>query len=416
MAEASVAPVVTSGGIPPAIRIQLSLMMFLNYLIWGAWYVTIDTYLTSTLHFSGTEAGAVFGTTALASMISPFFVGLVADRFFSSERVLAAMHLVGAALLFMVTRTTTFAGIYAIMFAYCLCYFPTIALTNSITLQHMTNAGRDFPLVRVFGTFGWITINVAIGWLAVEKSTAPFLIAAGFSLVMAAFSLTLPHTPPPNKGRAVSAREILGVDALVMFKKASFAVFAVASVLACIPLTFYFSFTNDYLNDVHVQNAAGKMALGQVSEVGMMLLMPLLLRRMSVRGILIMGMAAWVVRYVLLAYGNPGPLVWMFYVAILLHGVCYDFFFMTGQLYTDQEAPPNLRSAAQGLITFLTYGVGMFIGSISSGKALDYFTYSVAGGVEHNWQAFWLTSAAAGFVIMLLIALFFRSRKHIEAH
>ena len=391
-------------------------MMFLNYAIWGAWYVTIDTYLTVTLHFTGTEAGAVFGTTALASMISPFFVGLIADRFFASERVLAMLHLAGAALLYLVTRATSFSAVYALMLIYCLCYFPTIALTNSIALQHMSSPGRDFPLIRVFGTFGWIAINVLIGWIAVEKSASQFLIAAGASVAMSAFSLALPHTPPQNKGKSVSAREILGLDALVMFKKSAFAVFAAASVLACIPLTFYFSFTNDYLNDLHVQNAAGKMALGQVSEVGMMLLMPFLLRRMTVRSILVVGMLSWTVRYALLAYGNAGAAIWMFYVAILLHGVCYDFFFMTGQLYTDQEAPPNLRSAAQGLITFLTYGVGMFVGSLSSGITIDHFTSTVGDVVVRNWQSFWLTSAALSFAVLLLIALFFRSRSRIESN
>jgi nucleoside transporter len=401
---------------PVSIRFRLSLMMFLNYVIWGAWYVTIDTYLTTTLHFTGTEAGAIFGTTALASMISPFFVGLIADRFFSSERVLAVLHLAGAVLLYMVTKETSFSAIYALMFIYCLCYFPTVALTNSIALQHMSSPGRDFPLVRVFGTFGWIGINVVIGWLAVEKSASQFLIAAGASVAMALFSLTLPHTPAHNKGKSVTTREILGLDALVMFKKSAFAVFAAASILACIPLTFYFSFTNDYLNDLHVQNAAGKMALGQVSEVGMMLIMPFLLRRMTVRNILIMGMLAWTVRYALLAFGNAGVAMWMFYVAILLHGVCYDFFFMTGQLYTDQEAPPNLRGAAQGLITFLTYGVGMFIGSVSSGVTIDHFTHTIGDIVVRDWRAFWLTSSLASFIVLLLIALFFRSRSRIEAN
>jgi nucleoside transporter len=401
---------------PFSIRARLSLMMFLNYVVWGAWYVTIVTYLTVTLHFTGTQAGLVFGTTAVASMISPFFVGLIADRFFSSERVLATLHAVGAVLLYLVARTTSFAGVYALMLAYCLCYFPTIALTNSIAMQQMKNAGRDFPLIRVFGTFGWIAIGVTVGHMAIESTAVPFLLAAGASVVMALFSLTLPHTPPPGREKEITVREVLGLDALVMFKRPAFAIFAVASVLACIPLTFYFTFTNDYLNDLHVHNAAGKMALGQVSEVGMMILMPLLLRKMTVRNILIMGMFAWALRYTLLAYGNATDAVWMFYIAILLHGVCFDFFFVTGQLYTDQEAPPNLRSAAQGVITFLTYGVGMFLGATISGGTIDYFTHAAAGVVVRDWRPFWLSSAASAFVVLLLIALFFRSRSRIEAH
>jgi nucleoside transporter len=400
---------------PIADRIRLSVMMFLNYVIWGSWYVTLGAYLTINLKFTGIQAGAVFGTTALACMISPFFVGLIADRFFSSERVLAVLHLLGAVLLVLVTKATGFGAVYALMFAYCLCYFPTIALTNSLTLQHLKDPGRDFPLIRVFGTLGWIAIGVTIGRLGVETSTVPFMLAAGASVVMSIFSLTLPHTPPPSKGQTVTLRRILGLDALVMLKRSSFAVFAVASILACIPLTFYFSFTNAYLNELHVENAAGKMALGQASEVVMMLLMPFILRRVTVRSILLMGLMAWSVRYLLLAYGNPYGGIWMFYLAILLHGICYDFFFMTGQLYTDQEAPANLRSAAQGLITFLTYGVGMLIGSLIAGRTVDYFTHTVDGVVVRNWQSFWISSALSAFVILLLIAVFFRSRSKIVA-
>jgi nucleoside transporter len=239
------------------------------------------------------------------------------------------------------------------------------------------------------------------------------MLAAGASVVMSIFSLTLPHTPPPSKGQTVTLRRILGLDALVMLKRPSFAVFAAASILACIPLTFYFSFTNAYLNELHVENAAGKMALGQASEVIMMLLMPFILRRVTVRSILIMGLLAWSVRYMLLAYGNPYGGIWMFYVVILLHGICYDFFFMTGQLYTDQEAPPNLRSAAQGLITFLTYGVGMLIGSLIAGRTVDYFTHTAGGVVTRNWQSFWISSSLSAFVILLLIAIFFRSHSKI---
>jgi nucleoside transporter len=400
---------------PISDRIRLSFMMFLNYVIWGAWYVTLGAYLTITLKFSGTQAGAVFGTTALACMISPFFVGLVADRFFASERVLAVLHLMGAVLLYFVTKATGFPAVYALLFAYCLCYFPTIALTNSLTLQHVKDAGRDFPLIRVFGTLGWIAIGVVVGHLGVETSTVPFLLASGASVLMSLFSLTLPHTPPPSKGQSITVRKVLGLDALVMLRRPSYAVFAVASILACIPLTFYFSFTNAYLNDLHVQNAAGKMALGQVSEVGMMLLMPFILRRVTVKSILLMGLVAWTVRYILLAYGDPGSAVWMFYVAILLHGICYDFFFMTGQLYTDQEAPPDLRSAAQGLITFMTYGVGMLVGSLISGRAVDYFSRASGGVVTRNWQGFWMSSALSAFLVLLLIAVFFRSRSRIQA-
>jgi nucleoside transporter len=397
-----------------SLRAQLSGMMFLNYVVWGAWYVTLSTYLTVTLKFTGTEAGAVFGTAALSCMISPFFVGLIADRFFSTERVLAALHFIGAGLLFWVTKVTSFGGVYALMLAYCLCYFPTISLSNSLTLRHVKDAGREFPLIRVFATLGWIVIGQTVGRMGIETSATPFLLACGASIVMALFCLTLPHTPPGAQGQPINARNLLGFDALVMLKRPSYLVFVIASVLACIPLTFYFSFTNAYLNDVGVQNAAGKMTLGQVSEVGMMLLMPFVFKRVSVKAILALGLLAWSVRYGLLAYGDAGPGMWMFYVAILLHGICFDFFFMTGQLYTDQEAPANLRGTAQGLITFLTYGVGMFIGSVLSGTAVDFFTHTSGGHLVRDWVSFWLSSALSAFVILVLVTLFFRDKTKIQ--
>jgi nucleoside transporter len=394
---------------PNSVSIRLSIMMFLNFVVWGCWYVTIGTYLTMTLKFSGTQAGAVFGTTALASMISPFFVGLIADRFFSTERVILVLHLIGAGFLFAVTRVTSFAAVYSIMLVYCLCYFPTIALTTSLALRHMSDA-RRFPLVRVFGTIGWIAIGLTIGRLRIETSATPFLIAAVASLVMSAFCLLLPHTPPESKGRAITAREILGLDALVLLKERSFLVFIVASILACIPLTFYFSFTNAFLNEAGVVNAAGKMTLGQLSEVGMMLLMPWIFRRVSVKGILLLGLGAWSIRYAALAYGNAGDRMWMFYLAILVHGVCYDFFFMTGQLYTDQEAPLHLRSTAQGFYMFVTYGVGMLAGSLLSGGALDYFTNGT-----RNWIGFWMSSSMGAFALFLVFALFFRGGRMIRS-
>ena len=393
---------------------RLSIMMFLNYVIWGAWYVTLGTYLTATLKFSGTEAGAVFGTTALACMISPFFVGLIADRFFATEKVLAALHLIGAVFLYAVAQVTSFGAVYALLLLHCLCYFPTIALTNSLTLRQVKNSGSEFPLIRVFATIGWIAIGQTIGRMGIETSATPFLLAAGASVAMAVYSLTLPHTPAAGKGQPVTVSSLLGLDALAMLKRPSFLIFVVASVLACIPLTFYFSFTNAFLNEVGVVNAAGKMTLGQVSEVVMMLLMPLIFRRASVKVILMLGLLAWSVRYGLLAYGNAGAGMWMFYVAILLHGICYDFFFMTGQLYTDQEAPAHLRGTAQGLITFLTYGVGMFVGSLLAGGALDYFSTTVGTTVTRNWTGFWMSSAFGAFVILLLITVFFRSNAKIQ--
>ena len=400
--------------LPSSISVRLAIMMFLNFVIWGCWYVTISTYLTSTLHFTGTEAGTVFATAALACIISPFFVGLIADRFFSTERVLSALHLIGAGLLYLVTTVHSFIAVYALMFAYCLCYFPTLALTTSITLKNCPDA-RRFPLFRVFGTLGWIVIGLVIGYLKVETSATQFLLASGVSVAMGLFCLTLPHTPPMGRGNKVTARDVLGLDCLVMLKKRSYLIFAISSILACIPLTFYFSFTNTFLNDAGVANAAGKMTLGQASEVGMMLAMPFVFRRVSVKGILLIGLAAWSLRYGLLAAGNAGPLMWMFYIAILVHGVCFDFFFVTGMLYTDQEAPPSLRNTAQGFYTFLTYGIGMFIGSELSGIAVDFFTTGTADHPVRHWTNFWLSSSASAFVLFLAIALFFGGKTLIQS-
>jgi len=389
-------------------------MMFLNYVIWSSWYVTITTYLTHTLHFTEPEAGTVFGTAALASMISPFFIGLVADRFFATERVLAAVHLIGAVLLFGVTQVTSFGAVFGMMALYCLCFFPTIGLTNALTLRQITDAAGEFPIIRMFATIGWIVMGQIISLLKAEASATQFQLAAGASLVMSAYSLTLPHTPPAGKGQKVTVRELLGLDALVMLKKRPYLVFVIASVLACIPLTFYFSFTNLYLVEAGVADAASKMTLGQASEVGVMLLMPFIFRRITVRGVFLLGLLCWSVRYGLLAAGNAGSGIWMFYLAILLHGFCFDFFFMTGQLYTDQEAPAHLRGTAQGFLTFITYGVGMFIGSLLSGYALKFFTNQVDGHDVHNWNAFWLSCAGGSFAILLLVAMFFRTNAKIE--
>jgi nucleoside transporter len=399
------------------IKVRLAAMMFIQYIIWGSWYVVLNTYLTTTLGFSGTQAGAAFGTTALASLVAPFFVGLVADKFFATERVMATLYAMSAVLIFMVTQVTSFPAVYMLLLGFCLCYFPTIALTNAITMRQLSDPGRDFPIIRMFGTIGWIVINLVVGFLKVEASPTPFIFAAAAAIVMCIFSLVaLPHTPPPARGQKVTIRSVLGLDALAMLKDRSYFIFVIASFLACIPLTFYYSFTNLYLNEVGVANAAGKMSLGQVSEVGMMLAMPLVFRAFTVRGILLMGLGSWALRYVLLAYGDPGPAVWMFYLAILLHGVCFDFFFVTGQLYTNQEAPQHLRNTAQGFITVVTYGFGMLVGSFLSGYALDYFTTATTEGtVARDWMSFWLSSAAMSAAIGLLVMIFFTSRARIRA-
>jgi nucleoside transporter len=407
-----------STGVVSSIKVRLGVMMFVNYIVWGGWYVTISTYLISQLHFSGIQAGAVFGTVSIASMISPFFIGLVADRYFPTEKVMAVLYAIGALLMYLLTKASTFPQVYSLMLAFCLCYFPTLALSNSIGFQLVKDPGREFPVIRLMGTFGWIFISNLIGYKRWEATTGQFWVTLVACLAMMVISLTLlPHMPPKGKGTAFNARTALGLDALVMLKQRAFLVFAIASVLACIPITFYYSFTNDYLNEAGVVNVAGKMTLGQVSEIIVMLSMPFVFRFMTVRAIVVFGLVCWVLVYLLFALGNPNGSMWMFYAAILLQGASYSFFFMTGQLYTDQEAPPHLRNTAQGLITFLTYGVGMLLGSLLSGGAVDYFTHhNAAGQVVRDWRSFWLSSSAMAGIILVMILCTFRTRVKIASY
>ncbi len=392
------------------------MMMFLEYFIWGAWYVTLGTWLGATLGFSGEQIGLTYGTTAVAAIISPFFVGMIADRFFATERLLSALHGLGAAALFYASLQTRFGPLYAVMLVYTLLYMPTLALTNSLSFRQMQDPGREFPAVRVLGTIGWIVAGLVVGTLGVEATAVPVRLAAAGSLLLAVFALALPHTPPQKTG-AVRLRDVLGLDALQLMRDRSFAVFVAGSFLVCIPLQFYYAFANPFLNELGVANAAGKMTMGQMSELGFMLLMPWFFRRLGVKYMLIVGMAAWVARYVLFAYGNNGPLVWMLYAGIVLHGICYDFFFVTGQIYVDQKAPETVRAAAQGFITFVTYGVGMLIGSWLSGIVVDRHVAVMNGAAVHDWQRIWIVPAAGALAVLAVFTVFFQggSRRVPEA-
>jgi nucleoside transporter len=391
----------------PSVRVKLSAMMFLQYFVWGAWYVTMGTWLGQTLHFSGEQIGLAAGTTALAAMISPFFVGMVADRFMATERILAALHVVGGIVLFAASMQTTFGGFYGVLLVYTLCYMPTLALSNSLSFRQMADPGREFPPIRVLGTIGWIVAGLIIGTLGLEATATPLQIAGGGSILLGLFCLALPHTPPLEKatGKRATLGDILGLDALKLMGERSFAVFILGSFLICIPLQFYYAFANMFLNEIHVVNAAGKMTLGQMSELFFMLVMPWFFRRLGVKWMLLVGMLAWTTRYAMFAYGNNSDLVWMLYAGIVLHGICYDFFFVTGQIYVDTKAPGDLRAAAQGFIAFVTLGVGMFIGSYVSGKVVDAF----AAGSAHDWHGIWLVPAAMAAFVLVLFALFFRS-------
>ena len=389
------------------VRVKLSAMMFLQYFVWGAWYVTMGTWLGETLRFSGEQIGLAAGSTALAAMISPFFVGMVADRFLATERILGALHLLGGIVLFVASTQTAFGPFYAVLLAYTLCYMPTLALTNSISFHQMSDPEREFPPIRVLGTIGWIVAGLFIGTLRLEATAMPMRLAAAGSIVLGLFCFALPHTPPQKKSR-VTMRDVLGLDALKLMRNRSFAVFVIGSFLICIPLQFYYAFANLFLNELRVTNAAGKMTLGQMSEIFFMLVMPWFFRRLGVKYMLLVGMAAWAARYTLFAFGDSSALVWMLYGGIVLHGICYDFFFVTGQIYVDQQAPGDLRAAAQGFIAFVTLGVGMLIGSWVSGRVVDSFRTDASG---HAWNQIWLVPAAGAAAVFVLFALFFTSRQ-----
>src|SRR2546423_1563266 len=375
----------------PTIRAKLSTLMFLQYFVWGAWYVTMGTWLGSTLHFSGEQIGLAAGTTAVAAIISPFFVGMVADRFIATEKILALLHIAGGVVLLFASLQTMFAPFYAVLLVYALCYMPTLALSNSLSFRQMDDPGREFPPIRVLGTIGWIVAGLFIGTLGLEATARPLQLAAAGSVVRGLSALALPHPPPmPKSGERVTFASVLGLDALKLLGERSFAVFVLGSFLVCIPLQFYYAFANLFLNELNVTNAAGKMTLGQMSEIFFMLVMPWFFRRLGVKYMLLAGMAAWTARYALFAYGNNAEMVWMLYAGILLHGICYDFFFVTGQIYVDRKAPADLRAAAQGFIAFVTLGVGMLIGSWASGRVVDAFRV----GAGHDWHRIWLVPAA----------------------
>ncbi len=399
-------------------KVQLSVMMFLQFFIWGGWFVTLGTFLGNNLGASGAEIGMAFSTQSWGAIIAPVFIGLIADRFFNAERILGVLHFIGAILMYLMAQAGDFSGFYPYVFGYMLVYMPTLALVNSVSFYQMKDPAKEFSIIRVFGTLGWIVAGLFISyWFRWDAQEAiangalanTFIMVAIASALLGLFSFSLPKTPPSNTGgENLSLGDLLGFDALKLLKDRNFLMFFITSILICIPLAFYYQQANPFLVELGMENPTGKMTLGQISEVLFMLLLPFFFKKFGFKKTILVGMLAWTIRYVLFAYGNAGEYTFMLIIGIALHGICYDFFFVSGQIYTDFKAGEKVKSAAQGLITLATYGVGMLIGFWVAGKISD--TYLLENG-QHNWEVIWLLPAAFAMGVLILFMLIFKDEK-----
>ena len=399
-------------------RVQLSSMMFFNFFVWGIWFVTMGTYLTKgNIGATDGQTGLAYGTQCLGAIIAPFIIGMIADKFFAAQKILGVLHLAGAGLLYYITTQTTFGSFYSLLLIYMIIYMPTLALVNAIALKQVTSAEKQFSGLRMWGTIGWIVAGAIIQWMAWENNpeslSITYKVAAATSALFGVYSFFLPNTPPPKAGQKVSISEVLGLDALKILKDKNYLIFFIASILICIPLAFYYGQANLFLNESGMVGAAGKMTLGQVAETVFLFLMPFFFKRFGVKQMLLIGMFAWVLRYLLFSYGDMNSGLWMLYFGIILHGICYDFFFVTGQIYTDHKAGETVRSSAQGLITLATYGVGMYIGFWAAGKIVGSYAITDAAGkvINHNWQTIWIYPCLFAAGVSLLFILFFKNDK-----
>lgn len=397
--------------------VRLSTMMFLQFFVWGAWFVTLGTFMGATLGASGTEIGVAYGTQSWGAIVAPFIIGLIADRYFNAERILGLLHLAGAVFMYLLYSASDFSAFYPYLLAYMLCYMPTLALVNSVSFNQLKNPAQEFGQIRMWGTIGWIVAGLVISfvfaWDAQQAITEgllrnTFLMTAIVSLVLGLYSFSLPATPPAAAGQKVDLKQVLGLEALSLLKDKNYLVFFVSSILICAPLAFYYSFANPFLTDVGVENATGKMTIGQVSEVLLLLVLPVFLRRFGLKLTLLVGMAAWVLRYLGFAFGNSEGGFFLLLLGIALHGICYDFFFVSGQIYTDSKAGEKIKNAAQGMITLATYGVGMMIGFAVAGSVADMYTTAAAG---RDWSSIWLIPAGLAAAVFVLYALLFKNEK-----
>jgi nucleoside transporter len=397
-------------------RIQLSAMMFLEFFIWGSWYTTVGVYMTKQDMANLTHWP--FTVNPIAAIIAPFFVGLIADRYFATEKVLGTLHVLGAVFMFLTPSATGNPVVFILLLlAYNICYMPTISLANTVCFHIMTDQEKQFPIIRVFGTIGWIVAGLLISFVLgrfvasdvkPEETAMPLYLTASASLLLGLYSFTLPHTPPPAKGRKVSARSILGIDAFKQLGSRSFYIFLISSFLICIPLAAYYNFTQIFLESAQFKNIAATQTIGQASETLFMILMPVFFARLGVKWMLAAGMVAWALRYSLFALGAPDLITWMILTGIALHGVCYDFFFVAGQIYVDKRASPQIRAQAQGLIIFTTYGCGLLVGAQIAGTVYNSFLGNSKSLTLQQWQSFWWLPAVFALIVLILFILFFK--------
>jgi nucleoside transporter len=386
------------------VKIQLMLMMFLMFFTWGAWYGQMSKYMLVTLHANGDQVGNAYTAFSIATIIAPFFVGMIADRFFSAQKVMGILNILGAIILFFLVKITDPEVFFWYILAYTISFTPNLALSTSIAMNQMKNPEKEFPFIRVLGTIAWIVVTNIVGILNIGDSVEIFQISMFSSLALGVYAFTLPDTPP-KADKASSMAQILGTDAFVLFKDRSFLIFFISSILICIPLSFYYALANPSLTASNMSNVENKMSLGQVSEIFFMLILPFAFSKFGVKNILLFGLVAWIIRFICFGYGDGLSSEWILYIGILLHGICYDFFFVTGQIYTDNKAGEKIKNSAQGLITFATYGVGMGIGSKLSGIVLDY--YKLADGT-YDYRSIWMVPAYIAFAVLILFFFFFR--------
>lgn len=398
------------------VKVKLSTMMFLQFFIWGAWYTTIAVYMTN--HGMPALTHWPFTVNPVAAIIAPFFLGLIADRYFATEKVLGVLHLLGGVFMLLVPQTSGTPTLFILMLlAYNLCYMPTIGLANSLSFHNIADQERDFPIIRVFGTIGWIVaglfisfvLSPSIGGLA-EETPLPLYTAGVASLILGVYSFFLPHTPPSGAGQQVSIRSIIGLDALKQLGSRSFYIFIISSMLICIPLAAYYNFTQTFLTNTNFSNIAATQTLGQMSEVVFMLLIPFFFRRFGVKWMLLIGMGAWALRYGLFSIAAPDAVRWMIIAGIVLHGICYDFFFVTGQIYVDKKSTPAIRGQAQGFLVLVTYGVGLLIGAQIAGWLFNSLLQGADALTLTQWKEFWIYPAGFALVIMLFFAATFNDK------